>query len=91
MISEGCKYGYHVNESKSRLIAKDDRLLKLAKDKSCGSSIKYTTDGKRHLGAVIGSAGYKKEYATEKVDQWCNEMRKLAEIAISEPRIQLFF
>ena len=35
---------------------------------------------------MIGSAGYKKEYATEKVDQWCNEMRKLAEIAISEPQ-----
>ena len=84
VISEGRKYGYHVNESKSWLIAKDDRLLELAKDKFCGSSIKYTTDGKRHLGAVIGSAGYKKEYATEKVDQWCNEMRKLAEIAISE-------
>ena len=69
VISEGCKYGYHVNELKSWLIAKDDRLLKLVKDKFCGSSIKYITDGKRHLGAVIGSAGYKKEYATEKVDQ----------------------
>ena len=86
VISEGRKYGYHVNESKSWLIAKDDRLLELAKDKFCGSSVKYTTDGKRHLGAMIGSAGYKKEYATEKVDQWCNEMRKLAEIAISEPQ-----
>ena len=86
VISEGRKYGHHVNESKSWLIAKDDRLLELAKDTFCGSSIKYTTDGKRHLGAVIGSAGYKKEYAREKVDQWCNEMRKLTEIAISEPQ-----
>ena len=86
VISEGHKYGYHVNESKSWLIAKDDRLLELAKDKFCGSSIKYTADGKCHLGAVIDSAGYKKKYATEKVDQWCNEMRKLAEIPISEPQ-----
>ena len=78
VIYEGRKYGCHVNELKSWLIAKDDRLLELAKDKFCGSFIKYTTDSKRHLGAVIGSAGYKKEYATEKVDQWCNEMRKLA-------------
>ena len=84
VISEGRKYGYHVNESKSWLIAKDDRLLELVKDKFCGSSIKYTRHGKRHLGAVIGSTGYKKEYATEKVDQWCNKMRKLAEITISE-------
>ena len=79
VISEGRKYGYHVNESKSWVIAKDDRLLELAKDKFCGLSVKYTTDGKRHLGAAIDSAGYKREYATEKVDQWCNEMRKLAE------------
>ena len=86
VISEGCKYGYHVNESRSWLIAKDDRLFELAKDKFCGSSIKYTTDVKRHLGAVICSVCYKKEYATEKVDQWCNEIRKLAEIAISEPQ-----
>ena len=50
------------------------------------SNIKYTTDGKRHLGAVIGSVNFRREYSNEKVMSWCLKIEKLAEIAILEPQ-----
>ena len=46
----------------------------------------YTTSGKRHLGASIGSKEFRKDYATEKINEWCDEMKKLSEIALLEPQ-----
>ena len=86
VIAEGSKYGYYVNESKSWLIAKNEEVMELAKEKFKHSSIKYTIDGKRHLGAVIGSPEFRAEYSKKKIDKWCGEMKKLAEIAITEPQ-----
>ena len=68
------------------MILKDDKKLKEAKLTFSGSSIRYTTAGKRHLGASIGSTDFRREYATEKINQWCDEVKKLAEIAITEPQ-----
>ena len=44
-----------------------------------------TTAGKRHLGAALGSTEFKTEYIQEKVSAWCDEIKKLAEIAKSQP------
>ena len=42
-----------------------------------GDSVNITTEGKRHLGAVIGSETYKREYCEEKVDTWIKELSTL--------------
>ena len=47
-------------------------------------TINFTTLGKRHLGAAIGSADFKATYASEKIDIWCKEILNLAEIAKSQ-------
>ena len=52
MIAEGKKYGYFVNESKSWLIIKDNSQLENAKMIFHDTAIKFTTEGKRHLGAA---------------------------------------
>ena len=46
-----------------------------------GNSIKFTTEGKRHLGAVIGSQIFKEEYVNDKVEKWCQEIERLHEIS----------
>ena len=78
VIVEGKKCGYYVNESKSWIILKNENnLVEEAKAIFAGSSIRYTTAGKRHLGASIGSTDFREEYATEKVNQWCDEIKNL--------------
>ena len=39
------------------------------------AAIRITTEGQRHLGAVIGSSKYKLEYVQNKIDELINEMK----------------
>ena len=41
-----------------------------------------TLEGHKHLGAALGSRSFVKEYVGEKVDEWVNEVSKLADFAI---------
>ena len=61
ITSEGQKYGYHVNESKSWIIIKNGAKLDEAKQVFAGTSIQFTTAGKRYLGAAIDNS-FKEEY-----------------------------
>ena len=69
IITEGPKLGYYVNESKSWLIIKDASQLDYTKKLFYDPAIKYTTEGKRHLGATIGNDEFRTAYATEKVKE----------------------
>ena len=50
-----------------------------------GDAVNITLEGRRHLGAVIGSKEFKDQYCQEKVDKWLREMESLAEISKSQP------
>ena len=62
----GYKYGYYVNASKSWIILKNEETLKRAEHLFMDTGIKFTTEGKRHLGAALGSDNFKKEYIGKK-------------------------
>jgi hypothetical protein len=81
---EGKKYGYLVNGSKSWLIVKSQELAKEAK-RIFGDEVNITTEGQRHLRAVIGSEEYKEQYCIDKVQGWKRNITSLAEIAKSQP------
>ena len=81
LIFERKKRGYYVNESKSWIILKNDILEKEAKKIFANSSVKCTTSGKRHLGASI-----ERIMPPKKINEWCDEMKKLSEIALVEPQ-----
>ena len=49
------------------------------------TAINITIEGHKHLGAALGSGSFLKEYVGEKVDEWVNEVTKLADFAISQP------
>ena len=48
--------------------------------------MKVTSEGKRHLGAVIGSKVFKVSYAKSVVDDWIKQLKLLSVIAESEPQ-----
>ena len=50
------------------------------------TAINVTTEGHKHLGAVVVSTAFLKEYVTNKVTSWTEEMAKLAEFALSQPQ-----
>ena len=50
------------------------------------TAIIITTEGQRHLGAVIGSSKYRREYVQNKIDELINEIKVLPMIAKTEPQ-----
>ncbi|KXJ16293.1 hypothetical protein AC249_AIPGENE28269 [Exaiptasia diaphana] len=84
LCEEGRKFGYLVNGSKSWLIMKTDVLADEAK-RVFGDKVNVTTEGQRHLGAVIGSQQYKDQYCQDKIQAWKKEIETLATIAKSQP------
>ena len=84
LSQESKKYGYLVNRSKSWLIVKSDEIADEAK-RVFGDEVNVTTEGQRHLGAVIGSQEFKDQYCREKILRWKRELEALSEIARSLP------
>ena len=80
LSQEGKKYGYLVNGSNSWLIVKSEVLGDEAK-RVFGDEVNITTEGKRLLGAVIGSHKFKGQYSREKVLGWKGQLKALSEIA----------
>ena len=85
MVNEhGPIIGYTPNASKSVLIVKPD-LYDQAVHTFAGSNVIITKKGQRHLGAVIGTQEFKKEYVEKKVAEWIQEVKTLSDIAKTEP------
>ena len=76
--------GYFPEPTKSWLIVKPEYLVQ-AVDVFAGTGINITDEGRKHLGAVIGSEKYKVKYVNEQIDKWVEELSKLADIALIEP------
>lgn len=51
---------------------------------SIETAINITTQGKKHVGAVMGSRLYLTEYVHEKVEESIKEITRLSEFAITE-------
>ena len=49
-----------------------------------GSKLKLTSEGKRHLGAIIGSETFKASYTKSLKDYWIRQLKLLSIIAESE-------
>ena len=85
LSESGPAIGYIPNAKKCWLIItpeKEEAARKVFKD----TAINITIDGHKHLGAALESRSFLNEYVGEKVDEWVNEVTKLAEFAISQPQ-----
>ena len=72
--------GYYPKPEKSWLIVKPDKL-RLAQAMFADTKINITSEGKKHLGASIGSPTYKKDFVKSKVDEWASQLHTLSKIA----------
>ena len=86
LVKLGPAYGYHVKPSKSWLIVKPD-YFNLAKEVFADCGVGITAEGKRHLGAAIGSRAFVEQYVNDKVDYWVSCVRKLSAIAMTHPHV----
>ena len=60
--------------------------LKDAKTMFTDANINITADGRKHLGAVVGSDTYKVQYVEDLVDDWKTQLKFLSTIAETKPQ-----
>ena len=84
LLRLGPLFGYNPEETKCWLIVKPNFVMK-CRNIFGDTEINVTTEGSRHLGAVIGSEGFKATFVTKKIDTWCEELELLSRIAEIEP------
>ena len=80
----GHGFGYYPNSTKTHSIVKDEHHA-AALQAFAGTNISITVEGKRYLGAAIGSKTYTEQYVSAKVQSWIQEVVQLAGIATSQP------
>ena len=73
------------NASKTCLIVKEEKLP-LAASLFEGTGVSIAKDGKRHLGAALGSDSFVMTYVCKKVATWVQEVERLSSIAITQPQ-----
>ena len=85
VLSElGPLFGYFPKASKTCLVVHpEEESTALAMFGSSGITI--TSEGKRHLGAAIGSPSFINDFVCHRVEEWREEIIKLASIASSQP------
>ena len=86
IISLGLKYSYYANPLKIWLIVKPEHFL-AASEVFHGTGVQITSEGRRHLGAVVGCKSFTVEYMEENVSQWVNEGNRLSTIAVTHPQV----
>ena len=83
----GPPLGYYPNSKKCWLVVKPEKEGR-AKEMFAGTGhgINITTEGRKHLGAVLGSRSYLEQYVGGKVEDWVGDVTRLAEFARSQPQ-----
>ena len=81
----GPKYGYHPKINKTVLIVKNPEDLEKA-HRLFNDGVKITTEGERHIGAVIGTANFTQPL----VNKWVKDVEQLSKVAEEEPQSALY-
>ena len=76
LSESGRPLGYFPNAKKCWLIIKPER------EQAASEVFGDTAINHKHLGAALGSRSFLEEYIGENVDEWVNEVTKLADFAI---------
>ena len=82
----GPNYGYYPNSLKTVLIPQSDSLTAKADELFGKTGVKITSQGERHLGAVIKTTTFRDNNVSKKVQKWVADVENLTEIARDEPQ-----
>ena len=80
----GPTYGYHPNALKTWLIVKEGKIDD-ATTAFEGTGVGITQEGKRHLGAALGTNSFTESYVQNKVSEWVHEIEQLSSFAVTQP------
>ena len=86
ILEYGPYIGYHAKPSKSWLIVKKE-YLEEAKILFKNTGLNITSEGRKHLGAAVGSETFKESYVKDKIENWIIQIKELAKIAWVEPHL----
>ena len=84
ICEKGPRYGYFPKPGKSYLVVKPDKIDE-AKKVFQGTGVHVVLDAQRDLGAVIGIESAVNAKLRAKVSKWASQVKKLAEIAATQP------
>ena len=85
LMVSGPPLGYFPNPQKCWLIVKPEKE-RPAKEIFSETTINITTEGRKHLGAALGSRDFFEEYVDEKGEEWVAQVTRLAEFATTQPQ-----
>ena len=85
LCETGPKYGYVPLPKKTILIVKPEFKAQ-AEQIFKNTKVKITTEGERHMGAVIGSHEFRETYVSNKVAKWVEDVEELSRLAKDEPQ-----
>ena len=84
LVQIGPEYGYYPNAPKTWLIVREEsfsQAIQVFQD----SGVFITKEGKRHLGAAVGTDSFKTTYVQEKVAVWVRKVERLTHFAATQP------
>lgn len=84
LLTTGPLFGYLPNGPKTWLVVKPDLLLS-ATEIFHGTGVNVTAQGRRHLGAALGTRTFVEEYVLKQVDEWVAQLHRLSAIAECHP------
>ena len=76
-------YEYHPNALKTWLIVKEGKIED-ATTAFEGTGVGITQEGKRHLGAALGTSSFVVSYVHKKVSEWVREIEELSSFAVTQ-------
>ena len=85
LVTLGPNFGYHPNGDKTWLVVKEG-LEDAATEAFVGTSVRVTTQGRKHLGAALGSRSFVEQCVSQQVEEWIAELEQLSTIARSHPQ-----
>ena len=80
----GPLYGYFPNGAKTHVLAKLEHT-EAAKEIFKGTGITVSSEGKRYLGGVMGTASFLWQFVERKVNGWVQEIERLSTFARTQP------
>ncbi len=84
LSTQGQKYGYHVNATKTWLITKEG-VTNEAQAVFSDTAVNVTSHGRPYLGSPLGSESFIQEFVQEKVNEWKGELHCLCRWASTQP------
>ena len=84
ITNKGPDYGYFPNATKTWLVVKEEKLEE-AQNTFQGTNVAITSEGRKLLGAALGTPSFIDIYVQQKVTEWTQEVEQLSNIAISQP------